>query len=105
MTSPTQAERRGVMMKKTIVCSAIIPFIFALRLAAPVIRLAVIRGRIISFNRRINSSPGYDIRRIVLIEGSNIRRKIPRMKPLITPVKVRHNNKFSFDQALVLSKL
>ena len=27
------------------------------------------------------------------------------MKPLITPVKVRHSNKFSFNQALMLSML
>ena len=57
-TSPTQAERREVRMKKTIVRSAIIPFILALRLAAPVIRLAMISGNIINFNNLMKSSPG-----------------------------------------------
>ena len=57
-TRPRQAERREVRMKKTIVRSAIIPFIFALRLAAPVIRLAMISGKIINFNNLMKSSPG-----------------------------------------------
>lgn len=40
------------------VLSAIFPFIFALMLALPVIKLAITNGRIISFNIRMKISPG-----------------------------------------------
>ena len=47
-TSPTKAARREVDKKYTMVLRAIIPFILAFRLAAPVIRLAITNGRIIN---------------------------------------------------------
>merc|ERR1711887_263911 len=56
--SPMVAASKEVTVKKTIVLIAIIPFIFAFRLAAPVIKLAMMRGRIMSLRSRMKSSPG-----------------------------------------------
>ena len=57
-TSPMEAASKEVNVKKAIVLIAIIPFILAFRLAAPVTKLAMIRGSIISYRSRMKSSPG-----------------------------------------------
>lgn len=57
--------------------SAILPFILAFRLAEPAIRLEMTSGRIISFSRRMNSSPGYEISMMESPCSCNGRREKP----------------------------
>lgn len=56
--TPRRALNIDVDAKYTKVLRAILPFILALMLALPVIKLAITSGRIISFRIRMKISPG-----------------------------------------------
>lgn len=58
---PKNALNIDVKIKQSKVLTAIFPLILAFKLAEPAMRLAMMRGRIISFSTLMNSSPGYDM--------------------------------------------
>lgn len=74
------------------------PLILAFRLADPDIREAIMSGRIISLSILINSSPGYEMRRMVVESGPTARRARPRATPNSTPEKVRRRSRFFLTQ-------
>lgn len=74
---PIAALKNEVSAKYISVRIAIRPLIFAFKLAEPVIKLDMINGSINNFNKRMNNSPGYDMRRITSELNLNGRREKP----------------------------
>ena len=75
-----------------------------MRLAAPVIRLAMTNGSIISCSSLMNISPGYASRDIIEDDNERDRSENPRMTPSKTPKNVITNRRLDLNhpQTLVI---
>lgn len=80
-TIPRKALNMDVRIKYSNVLTAILPLILAFKLAEPAMRLAMMRGRIMSFNNLIKSSPGYDI--IIKASGPRLYGRRPNPESLL----------------------
>ena len=66
----------------------------------PVMRDAMMSGKIINFRSLIKSSPGYAMYDICTESSSYFLRRSPTMTPRLTPVKVMTSNMFLFNHAM-----
>ena len=86
-----------VVKKYMIVLRAIFPLREALRLAAPVIRLAMTSGSIISCSSLMNISPGYANSDIIEDDRDRDLNENPRMTPSKTPKNVITNRRLDLN--------
>uniref|UniRef100_A0A6B0USE3 Putative secreted protein n=1 Tax=Ixodes ricinus TaxID=34613 RepID=A0A6B0USE3_IXORI len=92
-------------MKMPNVITAIFPFALPLKLALPVMMLAIIMGKTSMRRQRMNTSPGMPMRTTVDSLGFASRRPRPKMTPAMTPPRVKKRKKCVFTNLCNFSQM